>query len=309
MKKFFVLLHIILLTVAADLGVTLMYKQIGGESPGMGGTVAGPDSRGQTLGTGKSEDRRAIKNYDRINTRNMFNVLVREADPSGAATTEPADAPLKKTELKLALWGTVTAGTTGASYAVIEDKKKKAQDLYQIGDTVQTAVIKQILRNRIILTLDGEDQVLEVDPTQRPAKMAGSLKSAQTGDKRRPEPGDRAQQEDKRPLKKQVRVRPYYKNGEPSGLVLYGMRPRSAFRKIGLKNGDIVQGINGTETLMEADAETLYEAIDSGSDLQFDIIRRGKKKEILYNAEDESYGEEAREEDGPGEEESDGPGE
>lgn len=66
---------------------------------------------------------------------------------------------LAETSLKLALVGTVT-GSDRDARAIIVDEKKKRQDIYQIGDVVQGALIKKVERGRVVLEVNGRDEVL-----------------------------------------------------------------------------------------------------------------------------------------------------
>ena len=46
-------------------------------------------------------------------------------------------------------------------------------------------------------------------------------------------------------LMKQMNIRPYFEKGKPSGLMLSRIRLRSIFQELGLKNGDVITGVNG----------------------------------------------------------------
>jgi general secretion pathway protein C len=289
MKHAFVFIHLLVLTLIAYLGVGIMYKNLN-FSPGHG--KAGP------AGTA---DRSAIhprkapltpeKRQQTITRRNLFNVLTQDKNPD--TDKPPLEQTLEKTDLKLALWGTVTGEPMGSSYAVIEDKKTKIQSLFQVGDAVQRASIKQIMRNKIILTLDGKDQILEVEPSQRPAgrifqnnMMAlpnqKSINGNPLGIGQQPF-GDTAS------FLKQVKIRPYFKNGKPNGLLLYGIKPGSPFQNLGLRNGDIVQKLNGEETMTAQDVQTIYQNMEATPEIEFIVRRQGQTKEILYNGQTNSY--------------------
>ena len=58
--------------------------------------------------------------------------------------------------------GTVTSDAD-ASYAIIEDKNKKDQNLYRIGDTIQNATVKEIFRETVVLNVQGKDEVLQIE--------------------------------------------------------------------------------------------------------------------------------------------------
>jgi len=288
MKQIFFIIHILLLTLTAYQGVKIMYKGI--ETPAI--------NKGENLSdsihlisdqTEKQDKRSHEKRNQRISTRNIFKVLTQGSSLSGILQPDNSEKKLEKTELKIALWGTVTGGTHADSYAVIEDKKEKRQSLFQVGDVIQLATIKKIMRSKIILTVNGKDQILEVDDSQKPSRMV-------VGKNPFPEQKQFFKAATNIPLKtdplslmKQVKIRPYFKNGKPNGLLLYGIKPGSDFQNLGLKNGDIVRGINGTQTLTAKDAMTIYQDMESISDMRFVVRRRGQEKEIIYSAENNSY--------------------
>lgn len=292
MKHAFVFIHLLVLTLIAYLGVGIMYKNFN-FSPGHG--KAGPAGTGDrsAIHPRKAPDLTPEKRQRTITRRNLFNVLttsdLTDKDPLSKQT-------LEKTDLKLALWGTVTGEPMGSSYAVIEDKKTKEQSLFQVGDAVQRASIKQIMRNKIILTLDGRDQILEVEPRQRPAgrSFQNNMMALPNQNLTNGNPLGIVQQPfgDTASFLKQVKIRPYFKNGKPNGLLLYGIKPGSAFQKLGLRNGDIVQEINGEETLTTQDVQTIYQNMEATPEIEFVVRRQGKTKEILYNGQTNSYTEE-----------------
>ena len=72
---------------------------------------------------------------------------------------------LKKTNLKLTLWGTIT-GSGVRAYAIIEEATKGEQKMYQAGETVQNATIKMILREKVVLSVGGRYELLEIETKQ-----------------------------------------------------------------------------------------------------------------------------------------------
>jgi ankyrin repeat protein len=76
---------------------------------------------------------------------------------------EKIDIPaLKKTNLKLKLWGTIT-GNGVRAYAIIEEGTKLEQKLYQVGENIQNATIKMILRDKVVLSVEGNDELLVIE--------------------------------------------------------------------------------------------------------------------------------------------------
>ncbi len=90
--------------------------------------------------------------YRIIIERNIFQAVV-GAGPGGD------EEYLEPTALKLSLLGTVS-GTKRDARAIIVDEQKKKQDLYQIGDSVQGALIQSIERGKVILQVNGRREVL-----------------------------------------------------------------------------------------------------------------------------------------------------
>ena len=89
--------------------------------------------------------------------RNLCGPSVKEA--KNPTTEQPAPDKLAATALELSLLGTIT-GPSNTRRAILLDKKKKVQDIYYQGDTVQGALIKEILRGKIILNVNGKEEIL-----------------------------------------------------------------------------------------------------------------------------------------------------
>ncbi len=92
--------------------------------------------------------RAPLSDYQSIARRNIVNSSTETVAPE--PKTEKVDIEkLKETDLKLRLWGTVT-GEDKRAYAVIEDTKAREQNLYRAGDSIQQAIVKLILREKVV---------------------------------------------------------------------------------------------------------------------------------------------------------------
>jgi general secretion pathway protein C len=80
-----------------------------------------------------------------------------------------------------------------------------------------------------------------------------------------------------------VRVRPYKKNGETVGFRLRRVQPGSAIEQLGAKRGDVLHSVNGIELKSVDDALSAYQKLRSDSNLTFSITRRGKPVELKIN--------------------------
>ena len=102
------------------------------------------------------------ENYTIITERNIFQAEVNQAD---VVRDEPVAKELEQTKLKLSLMGTISGNERDAR-AIISDDIKNKQDIYQVGDSIQGALIKNIERGRVILEVNGMDEVLTLAERQ-----------------------------------------------------------------------------------------------------------------------------------------------
>jgi general secretion pathway protein C len=84
-------------------------------------------------------------------------------------------------------------------------------------------------------------------------------------------------------LMQQAKVRPYFKDGKPSGLLLTHIRQNSIFTELGLQSGDVVKGVNGKEIKSVDDALEFYKNLRNSSSVQLEIERRGQTKSLSYD--------------------------
>ena len=233
---------------------------------------------------------RPLSNYRIIVERNLFNTKT-----GGDQQPKKLDLEtLKPTDLKLKLLGTVS-GDKKDTFAVIEEVGGRQQNLYRIGDTIQSATLKTILRGKVILNVNGEDQILGIEKDSGSSEASNySRKSKATTLNRKDAVLEnitlkRSQIEtavqDINSLMKQVRIRPHFTNGEPDGLRLTGIRPDSIFYRMGLKSGDVITGVDGENIVSVDDALKLYQSLQSSTNVKLELKRMGRSKTLKYNIE------------------------
>ncbi len=76
---------------------------------------------------------------------------------------------LQTTSLDLILLGTII-GEANESRAIILEKGKKTQDIYQLGDMVQGAILKEIARGKVVLNYNNKDEILDMTEAAKYAK-------------------------------------------------------------------------------------------------------------------------------------------
>jgi len=223
----------------------------------------------------KGHQKPPLDDYRLIVDRNIFGSTDRTPEEVKAEEIEG----LEPTSMKIALLGTVTGNPQNA-VAVIEETDKRKQGLYKVGDSIKNAVIKMILRGKVVLRVENRDEILTMEEAAarrtekgRRASMPRERGTTITVSRSAIEQSLKNMNK----LLSDARIRPH-----PDGLLMSRIKPGSIFKKLGLKNGDIVQGINDKNIKSLDDMQDLYEKLKSGSRLALQIERRGQTKTINY---------------------------
>jgi len=191
---------------------------------------------------------------------------------------------LEPTSLNVALLGTVVGGKQYA-FAVIEEVKKRKQGLYKVGDSVQGATLKRILRGKVVLRVNDKDEILTMEE-EAASRAEPEYVRSPAGKKEATIQVSRSEVDESlknvHQLLTQVRIRPHFRDGKPDGLAVSNIRPGSFFAKLGLRNGDIVQGINGRNIKSPDDVMEVYQRLKSGSRVALQVMRNGEERIINY---------------------------
>ncbi|MBW1995130.1 MAG: hypothetical protein JRI77_11880, partial [Deltaproteobacteria bacterium] len=263
MRRLFFILNTVLITSFIYLSVEAFYK--------VASTKLNPGTRLWTSPQKNiSFEIKTIpprSHYRPITDRNLFNLKVEIPSKPGSVAIES----LKQTNLKVKLWGTVT-GADGESFAVIEEARGRKQNLYREGDTIQNAMVKMILREKVILDVGGKDEILEMEKIQSrsitPKRAASAPRRPQSLPPRNIilKRGDIIEAlRDRDALMKQVNIRPFLRAGRPNGLLLTGIRPHSISRKMRLRNGDLLIGVDAKDLQSVDEAFEFYQNLESAT--------------------------------------------
>ena len=229
----------------------------------------------------------SMADYRVVVERNLFN----SGRQALAARTGPALEldKLKQTELKLKLWGTTTE-MDGHTYAVIEDQKTREQALYRPGDAIQNATVKLVLRHKVVLTVGGRDEVLAVEEPGVTRSAAGPARA--TGPAPEPVqpvvvPADQIEKamENVGDLLNQATFRPHIEDGKAAGISITGIKPNAIFRRLRLRNGDIITGVNGMPIASVDDAVKAMSSLSPDGPVQVKVKRRGQEEVLEYKTE------------------------
>lgn len=229
---------------------------------------------------------KGLKSYDIIAKRDLFKTGKVETVVKPTPVVEEKNLEkYKKTDLKL--HGTI-AGIDEMTAAIIENKMTRKQDLYRIGQTVRNARIKRILREKVVITVNGRDEILEMEiemGARRGRSPKGSYQSSRSINSDNYSISRAAVDNafnNLNTLMRQIKVRPHFSRGKPDGMLMTRIKPGSLFTKMGLKNGDILVGVDGEMITSTDDALRLYSRLKSSNRVVLQIKRRGKISDIEY---------------------------
>ena len=167
-------------------------------------------------------------------------------------------------------------------YAIIEDDKKKVQDVFNIDDTVfGEAKVVGIYTDRVELNRNGQIEILTLDDAP---DFSGSSSGSDTSTTEISVDGaelDVALQ-NLPLLLTQARAVPYFKDGKAVGLRMFSIKAGSLYEKVGLQNGDILKTINGNSLSDMSQAMRLFEMLKQEKSLSVSLERNREEKEFKY---------------------------
>jgi general secretion pathway protein C len=212
-----------------------------------------------------------------LTDKNVFGTLGRPT-PVGVQPTAPPQTPLS-----LTLVGTfMTKGQP--PYAIIEDKKKQNQDVFEIDQSIfNQAVLKRIFQDYVEIEREGKREILKLDDLN-PANPPTVDGVASLGsDEFIVEEAELDRGLENLPLLlTQARAVPYFKEGRSIGLRLFAIKTGSLYEKIGLRNGDILKNINGNSLGDISQALKLFEQLKQERTINLVLERDKQDREFKY---------------------------
>jgi general secretion pathway protein C len=293
-QRYFWLAYLILITLAAALSANMATSYIGAklstpsvQEPTPNHTIAAPPTPVAPV------------DYAIIAKRNIFNAKPPGDTPAPPPTPPPPEpAEIQETELQLKLVGTVAGGDNQA-FAIIEDLKQRgAQMVYRIGDAVQTALLVEIQAKCVVLDEGGRYESL-CFPQQDVTDGGAAAKPSSSALPPPPQTGEdgivridnatwRVSRETIEQfsnigmLSTQARITPYMVQGQPQGFRLTRLKADSILQKIGLRNGDVLQKVNGLSVTSPEDTLRAYQQLQQGGTLRLEILRSNRPTTLTY---------------------------
>ncbi len=283
MKRIFPLLNICLITAISFLSIDSIYNIFAAQLD----TVdrAKPTVSEKTYYNPAKIKSPPLSRYRPIVERDIFHT---RPHPNAATDEKIVVEDIKPTERDLKLWGTVVGNGSASAYAIIEGpdarSRRSKQFLYKPGDDVQGATIKKILREKVILSAEGKNEILRL---VEPKSVGRSPKTRQAYLQGRNQPirqkrtlrmsQVQAAASDIDQLQSQAKIRP-----RANGFQIYRIRRNSIFRRMGLRNGDIITAIGGRAIASVNDAYEIWRDLTAGRDTSVEFKRRGRTRIVDY---------------------------
>lgn len=216
-----------------------------------------------------------ITRRDLFNTRGATKKLPQPADDTGH---------LEATQLDAKLWGTVS-GASKSRFAVVEakdDTNRHKQLLLREGDRIENATIEKILRDKLVISLEGRRQVLLLEDYKsrvgrRPIRRVTARGTRTYRRSIRRSIIEKAVS-NVRKVMTQAKIIP-----RNDGLAISAIKPGSIFRRLGLRNGDIISAVNGRGIQSADDALSLYNRLRNDTSVTLDISRHGRPMTFRYS--------------------------
>jgi general secretion pathway protein C len=251
----------------------------------------------ETLTAGPGEARPSREVYRTIIDRNIFNTQPVGAISDPSIEQFESALPAELPPLALKLVGTV-AGGPQHSFAFIQDLGTKEEHLYRLGDPVGgDGKVVEIRRNEVVvLRAGGIRETIEVEWNPGSSKKSSrpSPKKASLPEPPAVAPGQTSftleRQEVEETLQNlpqlltKARVVPHLnREGKSEGFRIISIKPDSFYQKIGLKNGDIIQQINGIEIKDPTTFMSVFSQLRNESNITLDLVRRNQKETFTYD--------------------------
>jgi general secretion pathway protein C len=210
-----------------------------------------------------------------------------------AVTPSIPDVKSAEEELGLKCIGAI-AGDPATSRAIIQNIATGAALPYKIGDMVGAATVESIESDRVVLRHAGRRKVLPLQsgavgpgkgrPSEdKPQNTQSTMSSGKRASVDLQTPVNRPSMTYVEDVFRKAKIEPYVHNGRTEGLKITGLEDTPLSGLFGLKNGDVVQTVNGQSLASKQKAFQVLQKARKQSKLQIQLLRDGKAKELSFD--------------------------
>ena len=216
-------------------------------------------------------------------------------DPVGMMGMAGSSSPPPRVPLNLAsklkLLGVVMGDHEGVS-AIVEELSSKRQLFFRLHDQIpDVGEIGEIRRDGMVVRQGDQQEFLELAVSQIEKPPPAPLP---TGSVVAPAPVSPARTAlDRRDVEQamgdlpkllsQARAVPYMVNGAMNGFRLDYVAPSSFYEKIGLKQGDVLQQVNGVDIRDPGTMLTLFQQLRNERAVKLDVLRNNQRTTMNFD--------------------------
>ncbi|MCW5829263.1 MAG: hypothetical protein KIT79_08095 [Deltaproteobacteria bacterium] len=238
--------------------------------------------------------------YDVIVERNIFN-----SAPKTMAAAETPAATTSDLHNKLRLTGTVVSKKRALATFFIVPKNES--EVFRIGDEVYEGWIVDSVERAVVRLRTGNDMYEEIylhdaeQSERRPGLQARAPSAPGTDDPALPggpsegfvkEENDGKFIVDKMELESQLqnldnlitqaRVIPNFSAGKVDGFKIFAIKPNSVFQRLGFRNGDVIESINGTPLDNAQRGLQMFQELRNLPRFEINLRRQNNKRQHSY---------------------------
>ncbi len=189
------------------------------------------------------------------------------------------------------LFGIVARTEASAGLAIIAERNGEAQ-VYAPGENLNSRVsLDSVHARHVVIINGGVAQMLELpraddaakaprrrtaSPTRRPRASNRNNLSAQS-------PRALVDLSDPAKLTDLIRPQPVFNNGKQVGYRVYPGRKRQQFSQLGLKPGDLITDINGTQLDDPAKGMDIFKTLSTSTQVSVTVQRNGASEVLVLD--------------------------
>lgn len=214
-----------------------------------------------------------------------------------ASQTAVPEGPVRETRLNLTLKGVLGGGGEQGRWAIIAASGGE-EKAYGVGDRVPgNATIVRIEARRVLLRRNGVTEALKMPEAEAITAFEGGGSTAGAGTAgggdgiRKVEEHHRVtsreyvnrQLQDLPNLLRQAKAVPHKVDGEHRGFKIVNIQPGSVYEELGLREGDVIQSVNGRDIRSPDQAMEAYKELRSNSSFRVQVQRDGQSTTLQYS--------------------------